>query len=64
MRTAARLFMFAAVAALVLTSRGLAEAPHANAFDAAWVRLRGGPAYTAQKTGAFQIRYPFRNGVE
>lgn len=35
-----------------------------DAFDEAWQRLKAGPAYTAQRTGAFQIRYPFRNGVE
>jgi predicted esterase len=36
----------------------------AETFDQAWQRLKTGPAHTAQKTGAFQIRYPFRNGVE
>src|SRR5262245_12123114 len=33
-------------------------------FDAAWHRLKQGPKYGVQKTGAFQIRYPFANGVE
>jgi hypothetical protein len=33
-------------------------------FDATWQRLHTGPKYGAQKTGAFQIRYPFSNGVE
>jgi len=36
----------------------------ADSFESAWQRLKQGPKYTAQKTGAFQIRYPFRNGVE
>jgi hypothetical protein len=36
----------------------------AESFDAAWNRLKRGPAYGPQKTGAFLIRYPFSGGVE
>ena len=43
---------------------GLKPGPTTESFDQAWQRLKTGPAYTAQKTGAFQIRYPFRNGIE
>jgi hypothetical protein len=54
-------------AALVsFTNRGpgLNPAGPSPTFDAAWQRLREGPRYTAQKTGPFQIRYPFSNSVE
>ena len=43
---------------------GVSPASVADAFDDAWQRLRAGKTYGAEKTGAFQIRYPFRNGVE
>jgi predicted esterase len=33
-------------------------------FEEIWQRLKTGPVYAPQKTGAFQIRYPFRDGVE
>ena len=36
----------------------------ADQFDATWQRLKEGPKYTTQKTGAFQIRYPFSTSVE
>ncbi len=35
-----------------------------DAFDEAWRRLKTGPAYGPEKTGAFQMRYPFKSGVE
>lgn len=41
-----------------------ATASPADQFDAAWQRLKQGPTYTTQKTGAFQIRYPFSASVE
>ena len=43
---------------------GARPASVADAFDDAWQRLRAGKTYGAEKTGAFQIRYLFRNGVE
>ena len=36
----------------------------ADQFDATWQRLKEGLRYTTQKTGAFQIRYPFSTSVE
>ena len=33
-------------------------------FDEAWRRLKTGPAYGPEKTGAFQLRYPFKGKVE
>ena len=51
--------------ALVASSQaGLKPGPTTEGFDRAWQRLKAGPAYSAQKTGAFQIRYPIGNGVE
>jgi hypothetical protein len=40
-----------------------AESAADETFDHAWQRLKQGPTYSAQKTGAFQIRYPFASGV-
>jgi poly(3-hydroxybutyrate) depolymerase len=43
---------------------GISPASVADAFDDAWQRRRAGSTFGAEKTGAFQVRYPFRNGVE
>jgi len=52
----------AALLAMVV-SIGIA-APSAESFDAAWLRLKNGRTYSAEKTGRFSIKYPGPNGQQ
>ncbi|MGQ0736849.1 MAG: hypothetical protein ACT4QD_24755 [Acidobacteriota bacterium] len=42
----------------------LPAAQRSDPFDTAWQRLKQGREYGPQPTGAFQIRYPFRDGID
>jgi hypothetical protein len=48
----------------LLHTPAIARVTAADQFDAVWQQLKQGPKYSAQRTGAFQIRYPFSGGVE